>query len=195
MKTFPLSFLLLTILLSVISCKKDEKNNNACINNSSFYKDGARFAYKNTPIVIPADSVFVTLEKITDNQFKSTTHYDEFMVASNYIEICGTKGYQSMTASFENKQMAYDLAAKEGESWTLAASTVSGVSASNTITLTAKDIEVTVPAGKFKVSVFRAVSKVNGSVVAHSDMYITADHLPVKVEGTTAHYELARTQP
>jgi len=65
MKTVLFSYLMIVCL--AISCKKDEAK---CNNNSPWYQDGIRMAYKNDKQLIGVDSIRVFIKKIGTNRVR-----------------------------------------------------------------------------------------------------------------------------
>lgn len=146
-------------LLSAISCKKE--SNTDCVNNSPWYRDGVRLAYKNYPILISDDSLIINIKKISDNRFESQSDLGALGFGS-FQEICGNKVYQASTSAFNDKYLVYDLDASVGATWNVEAATLQGNAVTHTITVKQKNASITVPAGTFTGSAFEIVSKIGG---------------------------------
>lgn len=182
--------------ITLISCKKNNNDTGqgSCINETNWIKDGHQLVYVNQSAYIPADSLFINLHQISTGVFKSTSQYDDgsiYPVISVYLQACGNSIYQSTTENMSDKQEIYRIDGNTGDSWSADVTSLGGVAVKNTITITGKDVSVTVPAGTYKCLKLHMVSSYQGQSI-ESDMYLNKTYGPVKVEGNTS-YSLART--
>lgn len=169
----------------VVSCKKEEDK----CNNSPWYKDGVRIAYKNNKQLIGVDSIRVFVKKLGTNRVRSMSDIG-FSEPEGYLEICGEKMYKASSAQFADRQLLYDLNGNIGDQWTVETITDVGRKVTNTVTLKEKSVSVTVPYGIFATTMFEMETKFDGSFYQTAKVYITDDHGPVKLDGTIAYYEL-----
>lgn len=198
MKTSSFHFLLLLISLSLfISCKKDDNSGNSsgpCTNQTEWAKGGHLFVYVNNSGYILADSLYINFEEVSQGIFKSTDTFDDGSIyppISTYMQPCGNSIYQSTDGNMANKQEVYRTDGKVGDTWTASITSVGGAQTTNTISIAAKDVSVTVPAGTFKCIQLHTVSTVQGQSI-ETEMYLNNKSGPVKVAGATTAYELAR---
>lgn len=198
MKASSLNFLLLLIGFSLFnSCKKNDNSGNgsgSCINQTGWAKDGHLFTYVNNSNFIFADSLYVNIQEVSSGIFKSTSTFDDgtiYPVVSVYVQPCGNSIYQSTAADMANKQEVYRIDGNVGDNWTATIGSLGGMQTINTISIAAKNVSVTVPAGTFKCIQLHTVTTVQGQTL-ETEMYLNNTYGPIKVEGTTTAYELAR---
>lgn len=180
--------LLLTYLIIVtfgFSCNKDD----AGCNNSPWYQDGVRLAYKNDRQLIGVDSVRLFIKKTIQSRVRSMSDIG-FFEPEGYLEICGDKMYKASSEKFNDKQLFYDLKGNIGDQWTVETTEEGGRKTVEIVTLKQKLVSVTVPYGTFTTTLFEIETKYDGSSYQIAKVYITADHGPVKLDGTVAYYEL-----
>lgn len=150
------------------------------VNNSPFYQ---------------ADSLFVTIRKVDDGIFESTSVFDDGLSippAKNYLQPCNNSVYQASDLSLQNKQEVYRLDGNVGDNWQAAVTTFGGNQAITTFSIAAKDISVSVPAGTFKCIQIHGVTVLSGQTI-ESNTIIHDEKGIVKATGTTISYELSRT--
>ncbi len=192
MKTLISCVIAASLTVVAASCKKDEKPG-TCAIDSPWYKDGARHAYKNNSPFIDADSLIVTIKKLSDTRFESRS--DAGLIGfGGFQEICGSKLYAASTAEFSDTYLLYDLDAKVGDSWSITQSTFQGNSVVNTMTMMEKNVALTVPAGTYTVSVIKIESKIAGMTVQTAHMYVAEGLGLIKMIGTTTDYELGSSK-
>ncbi|MCO5238652.1 MAG: hypothetical protein M9904_01230 [Chitinophagaceae bacterium] len=176
----------LMILCWNISCKKSNTSN---CNNSPWYQDGVRLAYKNDMQLIAVDSIRVFVKKINQNKVRSMSDIG-FSEPEGYLEICGGKMYKASSQKFNDSQLLYDLNGNIGDRWTVETTEETGRNIVNIVTLKEKSVSVTVPFGTFNTTIFEMETMHNGSSYQTAKVYITDDHGVVKLDGTVAYYEL-----
>ena len=178
----------LMILSLGTSCKKDSTG----CNNSPWYQDGVRLAFKNDRQLIGVDSIRVFVKKITRNKVRSMSDVG-FSEPEGYLEICGGKMYKASSEKFNDSQLLYDLNGNIGDKWTVETTQeASGRKVVNLVTLKEKSVPVTVPYGTFNTTIFEMETRLDGSFYQSAKVYITDDHGPVKLDGTIAYYELGK---
>ncbi|HRO45660.1 hypothetical protein [Agriterribacter sp.] len=178
----------LIIVCLVISCKKDDTN----CNNSPWYQDGVRLAYKNDRQLIGVDSIRVFVKKIARNKVRSMSDVG-FSEPEGYLEICGNKVYKASSEQFSDSQLLYDLNGNIGDKWTVETTQEWGRKVVNIVTLKEKSVSVTVPYGTFSTTMFEMETSFDGNFYQTAKVYITEDHGPVKLDGTIAYYELGES--
>ena len=200
MKTIPVIALACMLMgaLTMTSCKKDSTPDETCTNNTVWVANGHQFVYWNEPIYILADSLYINLEESTPGIFKSTSKYDDgtiYPVQSNYIQPCGNSIYQSAVSTMDNRQESWRIDGNIGDNWSSSVTSVGGYTVTTTTTIAAKNVSVTVAAGTFSSCLQLhsvSVSTAPGSSTVDTDVFLDNTAGPVKVLGTSVHYELVR---
>ena len=187
------SFVLLT-LTTLNSCKKDSASTDSdCVNTTQWIKNGHKFSFKNFPLLILGDSVFLEIKEISPNVFQGINKTSLYNLPSSYLQPCGNNIYESTVSSMANKQISFKLDGQIGESWVVT-QPVQGYTATSTTTIKEKNVMITVPAGTFACTKFTSVTVTNNSSTPTMtfDMYYNNQYGLIKIIGLYVHYELAK---
>ncbi|MEO6721009.1 MAG: hypothetical protein ABIN67_11590 [Ferruginibacter sp.] len=189
------AFLLLGTV-TIFSCQKEhDADNPNCANNTGWLKNGHKPVFVITSIYIAADTLYTSFEEVSPGVFKSTSTFDNgtfYPTQTVYMQACGNIVYQSQSLDFANKQEAYRLNGNIGDTWTTSVISTGGNTVTTVTTITEKNVSKTVPAGTFICIKLHQVSTSSAGGSVTSDTYLNNDAGPVLLDGTTAHYELAR---
>lgn len=190
-----LAALMLLGTLTIFSCKKNNDDTTTCVNNTGWISNGHAAVFVNTPIFIAADTLYTSFEDLGSGVFKTTSKFDDgsvYPTQSNFIQPCNNSIYQAATADLANAQEVYRIDGNVGDTWTFTSTSIGGNTITTATTITEKNVSKTVPAGTFICTRFTQVSTSSAGGSVSTDTYINNDAGPVLVDGTTAHYELAR---
>lgn len=201
-KTIKIYMALFAITLFIASCKKDDDSNNNtptnCTNLTGWIRDGHKWVYSNEPILFFADTLYVScFSTSTQGVFRSEDLFDDgsfYPIYKSYTKPCGNDLYSSSTEDMANANIPYKLNGSIGNSWTSTTTTTLGYTATNTISIAAKNVSITVPAGTFLCDKYHVISTSNqpGSITVTTDIYLNNDYGMILTDGNTSHYELVR---
>ena len=190
-----ISAILLIGILTSISCKKESDNNITCANLTGWLSNGHEAVFVNTPIFIFADTLYTSFQEVGVGIFKSTSKFDDgtgYPIQTSYLQACNNSIYQATNSALTNKQEVYRVDGNIGDTWTFTTTSVGGNTVTTTTTITDKNVSITVPAGTFNCIRLNQVSTSSAGGSATTDTYINNNAGPVLIDGTSAHYELAR---
>ena len=186
------------ITMFVISCKKSNDTTSpvACTNNTVWVSNRHKLTYVNDPILISADSLYITMQDLGSGVFRSTSQFDNgttYPTSSSFMQPCGNSIYSDTAADMAHKQEAYRLDGNIGDTWSYTATSQLGNTITVTSTITAKNVSVTVPAGTFSTLQIHQVTHSNNPLQPDTnlDTYMDAHYGPVKVLGDYLSYRLA----